>query len=440
MGIKDELLSRLPQLAMMALAGKQGGMPAMSALMGGQFQAQQLAQRDAQQQQQLQRQATMDEQSAARQHAELANMETDNARLDAQSQLDRFHRALQLVQAASQQQGQIATDPAAADAAIAQQIQAAGQTYGVDASQLTPFAPPMAPIISARKKQQAQALYERAEKRYNPKGDNPQWESAITLQTGEQFGDVTPAKLREMFEAPAVDASGAPALPPKAQRALQLVDLGGKKVAIDATQLEHGDTFTETPAASAGGGSDSEPLTAIMGPDGAPVLVPRSQAVGKRPASTREQGRPVQSGDANRIAELKTSLNDLATLKAELGTTGAASKIGAMLPNAVTEFTGWGSDAKQRQATIDRVKQVIGKALEGGVLRREDEYKYVKILPTIGDPPEVAASKIEGLARAIQQRLDTTVEALEGANFDVSKFGQSAPSAASDADPLGLFK
>ena len=41
-----------------------------------------------------------------------------------------------------------------------------------------------------------------------------------------------------------------------------------------------------------------------------------------------------------------------------------------------------------------RVKQVIGKSLEGGVLRREDEYKYVKILPTIQDPPDVAKAKI----------------------------------------------
>ena len=186
-----------------------------------------------------------------------------------------------------------------------------------------------------------------------------------------------------------------------------------------------------------------EPLVAIMGPNGEPVLVPRSQAAGKRPASTREQGRAVTSGDAGRIAEFDTSLDDLAILDQQLGTTGAASKVGAMLPNAVTEWTGWGSDAKQRQGTIDRVKQVIGKALEGGVLRKEDEYKYAKILPTIGDPPEVAKSKLAELRKALTQRRQTFIESLGDAGFDTGKFS-ARPARASEGapapqvDPLGI--
>lgn len=146
---------------------------------------------------------------------------------------------------------------------------------------------------------------------------------------------------------------------------------------------------------------------------------------GDLPMSNREQGRPVTSGDAGKIAELKTSLNDLQTLRTELSgadAVGVASRAGAMLPNAVTELTGWGESAKQRQAVIDRVKQVIGKALEGGVLRKEDEMKYAKILPTIGDPPAVAKSKLDGLERALTQRLGVTMSALEDAGYDTSKF------------------
>lgn len=159
---------------------------------------------------------------------------------------------------------------------------------------------------------------------------------------------------------------------------------------------------------------------------------------GDLPASTREQGRPVTSGDAGRIAELVTSMDDLEKLKNTLGTTGAASKVGAMLPNAVTEFTGWGADAKSRQGTIDRVKQVIGKALEGGVLRKEDEIKYEKILPTIGDPPSVAKSKLEGLQAAIALRRERTIEALQDAGYDVSKFGARQPTA--PAAPVNPFR
>jgi len=166
--------------------------------------------------------------------------------------------------------------------------------------------------------------------------------------------------------------------------------------------------------------------------NGEAIFIPESAVQpGDKPANTREQGRPVTSGDAGRIADLDTSLNDLATLRQQLGTTGAGSKVGAMLPNVVTEYTGWGSNAKERQGTIDRVKQVIGKALEGGVLRKEDEYKYEKILPTIGDPPDVAVAKLNGLEAALKQRRQTTIDALADANYDVSKYAARTAAAAS---------
>lgn len=146
---------------------------------------------------------------------------------------------------------------------------------------------------------------------------------------------------------------------------------------------------------------------------------------GSKPANTREQGRPVVSGDANRIADLDTSLNDLDVLANTVtGSTGTSAKIGAMLPNWVTELTGRGVSAKQKQAAIDRVKQVIGKALEGGVLRKEDELKYEKILPTIYDPPEVVRTKLLGLQEALTLRRQTTLDALADAGYDVSKYQQ----------------
>lgn len=169
----------------------------------------------------------------------------------------------------------------------------------------------------------------------------------------------------------------------------------------------------------------AEPLVAITGPDGRPVLVPRSEAVGKAPANTREQGRQVTSGDAGDIAEINTALDDLATLKGELtgnGATGTSAQIGAALWAPITNLTGWGIEAKQKQAQIDRVKQVIGKALEGGVLRKEDEAKYEKILPTIKDSPELVRAKLNGLVAAIEKRHGRKLEALESAGYDVSRF------------------
>jgi hypothetical protein len=171
-------------------------------------------------------------------------------------------------------------------------------------------------------------------------------------------------------------------------------------------------------------------LTAIMGPDGNPVLVPRSQAVGKRPASTREQGRPVTSGDAGRIAELDTALDEANTLAGKLTgnkATGVSAKVGTMVPDVVTEFTGWGADAKAKEGTINLVKQIIGKGLEGGVLRKEDETKYAKILPTISDSQEVVAAKIDGLWATLQQKRQNQLDSLSDAGYDTSKFGARPP-------------
>jgi len=192
--------------------------------------------------------------------------------------------------------------------------------------------------------------------------------------------------------------------------------------------------------AAGGGASRNEPLVAVMGEDGNPVLMPRSQAAGMRPASNREQGRAVTSGDAGRITDLDTALDDLQTLDAAIsevsGSTGTRAAVGAALPNWVTEWTGRGATAKSKQAVIDRVKQVIGKALEGGVLRKEDEIKYAKILPTIGDVPEVVKAKLEGLQSAIAQRRSRTLDSLADAGYDTSRFN-ARPQPGGERAPTG---
>lgn len=185
-----------------------------------------------------------------------------------------------------------------------------------------------------------------------------------------------------------------------------------------------------------------EPLHSVIGPDGEAVLVPRSQAVGKKPASNREVGRQVTSGDANDIADFNTALDDMTTLRtalAETSATGTIAKVGASVPNWLTEYTGWGSDAKKKQALIDRIKQTFGKTLEGGVLRKEDEAKYTKILPTIGDPNEVVVEKIAGLEAAMKKRQQRKLDALEDAGYDTTKF-RARPSAGGAAPKtIGRF-
>lgn len=63
------------------------------------------------------------------------------------------------------------------------------------------------------------------------------------------------------------------------------------------------------------------------------------------------------------------------------------------------------SKARKIQSDIDRIRQTVGKALEGGVLRKEDEEKYKKILATITDTPSTAQYKITQLISDIKSNI-----------------------------------
>ena len=76
------------------------------------------------------------------------------------------------------------------------------------------------------------------------------------------------------------------------------------------------------------------------------------------------------------------------------------------------------SPAKQVQADVDRIRQRVGKALEGGVLRKEDEEKYKKILATLADTPTTAIYKINQLISDLEREVGTFKknQALSGRN------------------------
>jgi len=62
------------------------------------------------------------------------------------------------------------------------------------------------------------------------------------------------------------------------------------------------------------------------------------------------------------------------------------------------------------QSQIDTVRQTVGKALEGGVLRKEDEEKYKKILPTMSDPKKVAQNKLKQLRAMLSRDYQSYIE------------------------------
>lgn len=89
--------------------------------------------------------------------------------------------------------------------------------------------------------------------------------------------------------------------------------------------------------------------------------------------------------------------NRLSENIASSGLTGPIKGLGTISPFA--------TESKDLQAQIDLARQVIGKFLEGGVLRKEDEEKYKKILPTMYDTQDVAQRKLQNLMVELQSRM-----------------------------------
>lgn len=81
--------------------------------------------------------------------------------------------------------------------------------------------------------------------------------------------------------------------------------------------------------------------------------------------------------------------------------------------------------ATKTQALQARIKgnaQVVGAFLEGGVLRKEDEIKYEKMLPNINDTPEVRAEKLSFVRGLIQKKYNEYLDSFGKAGYNVGNY------------------
>lgn len=202
-------------------------------------------------------------------------------------------------------------------------------------------------------------------------------------------------------------------------------DVPGQELQNVFTGAGVDDSFEQTGRTAAGQGAFEKTVFDALSPGRVDEAVELERLLATIRSETPRQA---SGGEIVAITDIDASLTDLQTLRevvTQSGATGIGPLLGAALPNFVTEATGIGLEAKQRQAVIDRVKQVIGKALEGGVLRKEDEEKYKLILPTIGDPPAVVITKLDGLEAAMGARRTTLLENLQRGRVDISQFPPS---------------
>lgn len=95
----------------------------------------------------------------------------------------------------------------------------------------------------------------------------------------------------------------------------------------------------------------------------------------------------------------------------------------------------WATESQAVQAELDTAKQIIGKFMEGGVLRKEDEHKYEKILPRLSDTPEVAQEKLKIVREMLRRRQEDNVAALRAQGYDTR--GIELPDVSGVADQGG---
>lgn len=87
------------------------------------------------------------------------------------------------------------------------------------------------------------------------------------------------------------------------------------------------------------------------------------------------------------------------------------------LTKPVTQWSNVGKDVATFNQLLATVRQIIGKGLEGGVLRKEDEEKYKNILPDIADDESVFIDKMKQLRVLLESKKSNTLGNWRAANY-----------------------
>lgn len=92
------------------------------------------------------------------------------------------------------------------------------------------------------------------------------------------------------------------------------------------------------------------------------------------------------------------------------------------------------------EAETRTAAQLIGKYMEGGVLRAEDEVKYRNMLPNTADTKEVALAKLAQIRTMLDQKTQGYISGFQNAGYDMSGYQQPAQvnSMAGGGDSLSL--
>lgn len=145
-------------------------------------------------------------------------------------------------------------------------------------------------------------------------------------------------------------------------------------------------------------------------------------------AGMKAEGKILPETSIQKISDFDASLKELEDMSGNLDRYKSSMGPVTGRLNALNPFD---TPAQSFQADIDRARQVIGKAVEGGVLRKEDEEKYQKMLPVLKDTPEVAKYKMQQFNNKMSVQRNSYVKNLKDGGYNTKGIGavKQAPSA-----------
>lgn len=130
---------------------------------------------------------------------------------------------------------------------------------------------------------------------------------------------------------------------------------------------------------------------------------------------TGSSGGSLTAGQQKELSDIDTSIELMGSLPATIKKyESKMSPVQGRL-NALNEYD---VDAQTFNANMKAISQMVGKAMEGGVLRKEDEEKYRKMLPTINDTPQVAYNKVQTVVKMLYIQKKVKEKTYGGATAD----------------------
>lgn len=143
----------------------------------------------------------------------------------------------------------------------------------------------------------------------------------------------------------------------------------------------------------------------------------------KKEADAAKPPKPLPRQIAERISDGQSAINELIVLKSYIDDPNLKNISGPVAGRNPLPGGGafpWSELAANFDGVRNTAKQNIGKYMEGGVLRLEDEKKYEKIIPSKTMMSATQQNQAKVLYNSLRQKLQTDLQNYSRAGYDVS--------------------